>query len=346
MMDAFCLCCIFVFSIFPSASASIIDHLRVYDNTPSVLNLSRIDSNASEPNRDRFNTWTSDHLHPHHKELASLLPMVISESPYFIRSNCGPTQVFLVVVVVSKATHFAQRAAIRQSWAQVVPSDVAVRFLVGAADNATEHINDESKKFDDVIQLKLDDGYGSLSIKSLLMLRWVSESCENSLDQGFFLLKVDDDSYLDLPALISNLRLTPHKTFIMGRLISGAQPSHNRLSKYFTPRYIYGRNYYPQYVSGSAYIVSGDALKQLFLVCVRTRVFWLEDIYLTGICAKKASIPLIHNVRFNSFDDVGELVKPLDGIGSSNLPCRRHKWMVLHRVQPQQMLTLWEQRCL
>lgn len=45
---------------------------------------------------------------------------------------------------------------------------------------------------------------------------------------------------------------------------------------------MYSGNTYPNYLSGTAYVMSMDVAQRLYNVSLSTPIFHLEDVYLTG----------------------------------------------------------------
>lgn len=50
----------------------------------------------------------------------------------------------------------------------------------------------------------------------------------------------------------------------------------------YTPMYMYSGNIYPNYLSGTGYVMSMDVAMKLYNASLTTPVFHLEDVYLTG----------------------------------------------------------------
>ena len=296
--------------------------------------------------------------------ITRFIPLILSKQPYRINEpdvcSGGSSGVFLIVFVCSAVNQTSQRNAIRKTWASVTykrnqlsdgyVDGVQVMFITGLPSREKHQKNDmsrqesileESKQYGDIIQGNFIDSYHNLSLKSMLMLRWASTYCASAK----FILKVDDDTFVDMRSLVTNLQFTVNHHFVMGRMISGAQPFHDKNSKYYTPSDVYRGATYPQYLSGSAYVISTDGVKRLLLSCLRTRVFWLEDVYITGMCAKKANVTLIHNTRFNSFSspDADILLNRIGGSSSTGISsCWKSKLTTLHRLSVSEMKQLWE----
>ncbi|KAF2897403.1 hypothetical protein ILUMI_08772, partial [Ignelater luminosus] len=67
----------------------------------------------------------------------------------------------------------------------------------------------------------------------------------------------------------------------------------------YMPKYMYEAKMYPNYLSGTGYVMSTDVAETLFQTALHTPLLHLEDVYLTGICAKTAGIRAINNENFN-----------------------------------------------
>ncbi|KAH8032707.1 hypothetical protein HPB51_001399 [Rhipicephalus microplus] len=130
---------------------------------------------------------------------------------------------FLAVVVSSAPNHASEGQAIRDSWARNARRGYsAIYFLLGRhAQDATgrrsvvrgrkrsggwessddSSILPESSVFGDVIRAVFQDTSKNQTLKSLLLLQWAHTFCS----RVSFILKADDDTYMDLPRLITLL---------------------------------------------------------------------------------------------------------------------------------------------
>ncbi|GAB1600411.1 beta-1,3-galactosyltransferase 5-like, partial [Argonauta hians] len=145
------------------------------------------------------------------------------------------------------------------------------------------------------------DSYVNLSIKSLSYLRWVKHSCRKTQ----FVLKTDDDVYINLPLLMKTLESITETQFIMGNLFKRARPIRTNGTKWFTSYAQYKGNIFPDYVSGSAYLLSVDLVPKLYAESFKRKIFWLEDIYITGILADAVKAIRINNDKFSYFKRPG-----------------------------------------
>lgn len=66
----------------------------------------------------------------------------------------------------------------------------------------------------------------------------------------------------------------------------------------YAPHYMYQGTVYPNYLSGTGYVMSRDVVSQLYQAALKTPLFHLEDVYLTGLCAHAAGIRPRHHPSF------------------------------------------------
>ncbi|XP_054279363.1 beta-1,3-galactosyltransferase 1-like [Macrosteles quadrilineatus] len=209
-------------------------------------------------------------------------------------NNLCPSDLFLLVIVCSAPANFEQRSAIRDTWASLAEDSARVAFLLGESDNSTlqAKVVEESGIYDDIIQEGFVDSYNNLTIKSVMMLKWVQQHCSSAR----FLMKSDDDIYLNLPALSEALQpVAKRKNILIGSLICKAKPIQDSTNKWYTPQYIFNEPYFPNYLSGTGYVMSQDVVSKLYKAALSTPIIHLEDVYITGVCSRAAGVkPLNH----------------------------------------------------
>ena len=243
---------------------------------------------------------------------------------------CGD-DLFLVVIVVSALAHTEARQAIRDTWGEAT-DDTQVVFLIGLpdpdvgyCDQLQDMIQHESSLHHDIIQADIIDNYKNLTLKSIAMLQWLQDFCSSVK----YVLKTDDDMFINVPLLVLDLQHTVHRRFVMGHLIAGAHPIRDPQSKWYTPEYLYPDIMYPKYMSGTAYVISGDLIPELVDVTYFRPTFWLEDIYITGICMDEVGGQHIYNGKF------GFIMR--DG-----MPCVLRKVITAHNLIPEELYEIWE----
>ena len=210
-------------------------------------------------------------------------PYVLVTSP---RTAC-PDGIILVIVVHSHPSYRDRRDAIRHTWGrygdgqQGEPRSTRLVFALGVDRNVSaDAVRAESEIYDDIIQGNFVDAYKNLTLKSLFGLKWVSEQCARVP----YMLKSDDDTFISIPYLIEILQATRPTRSIIG-------PHNLRSPVYRTGRWAISKelfpfNRYPEYESGSGYVITVDIVRELYETSAYVTPLLIEDVYVTGILAK------------------------------------------------------------
>lgn len=214
-------------------------------------------------------------------------------------------------------------------------------FLLGLPSQSNDSevqnkIDEEVDKYGDVIQEGFIDSYNNLTLKSIMMLKWITNKCNESVR---YILKTDDDMYINVPNLVMDLKnrskeyddkvangYKGKEHLLIGDLICGARPVLDSNNKWYSPRYMYGGRVYPRYLSGTGYALSAATAHALYAAALRTNYFHLEDIYITGMCALRASPRIVPR------DDPSFTYQE-----SRRRACPAHAHVTAHRVRPAQM---------
>lgn len=96
---------------------------------------------------------------------------------------------------------------------------------------------EESVEHKDLIIENFIDSYHNLTIKSIMMLKWIKNNCPKAQ----FIMKIDDDVYLNLPKLISFVKSDRVKSndFLIGKLYTSERPHRDKNSKWLVFKTIY-----------------------------------------------------------------------------------------------------------
>ena len=155
----------------------------------------------------------------------------------------------------------------------------------------------ESRHHGDILQVKIPEEYPNLVFKSWTMLRWFDKWCTGSQ----YLLKIDDDVFLNLPKLSAILQMCNNKEkepFILGRYTLNHTTPRSKSSKWYISEDLYNKTRLPDSVTGAAYVMSKVAARQVVHHCWNELPVPAEDIFLTGICREKAGVRSIFDHRF------------------------------------------------
>jgi beta-1,3-galactosyltransferase 1 len=228
----------------------------------------------------------------------------VSRSIVEPRETCNASTVYLIAVF-SRVANVDGRAVIRHTWASVgeLGADSHLLFILGQPTAAFQHVEelvyDEHRRYNDVLQISSTDTPAYLTAKSLAYIDWSLRRCV----QAKYIVKTDDDTYLNLP-LLKQILMTykqqmKGQVFAVGHMFKGAKPNSMRFSKWYHSAFKLSTQSFPNYLSGSAYVIDARLLEAISSAKHLLEPLWLEDVYVTGMLAVHAGAQLIHDERFH-----------------------------------------------
>ncbi|CAG0913613.1 unnamed protein product [Notodromas monacha] len=238
-------------------------------------------------------------------------------------------EILLTILITSAPTHQVQRNTIRQTWGHfAMRRDIRIAFVVGVSGNqkVEDQIAEESRLFRDIIQISLVDNYFNLTSKVRSMLRWTSVHCSNTQ----FLLKTDDDMFINIPVLLDFLRSRANiSNVIYGRIATKWKPARSKKSKWFVSKGEWESKFYPNFVTGPAYLMTFDCVTKLLAAAEGVPLLKLEDVFTTGILAEKAGIRREGVKKFSN-------IRP-----KINNTCALSKLISAHDIKSSEMFDIW-----
>lgn len=248
-------------------------------------------------------------------------------------------QLRLIFLIKSAVPHKDRRDAIRKTWGfEERFSDVPIRrvFLLGHAPHDVRleaEVEAESKQYKDIVQGSFVDTYFNNTIKTAMGLRWAVEHCPKSR----FYMFVDDDYYVSTRNLLRFLRnpvnfpgylqedvitfdeeklraqikqrhlnqlvdfdLPDSVRLFAGFVFPRSRPHRHKLSKWFVDLEEYPFDFWPPYVTAGAYVLSREALIDMYFTSYYTKMFRFDDIWL-GLVARKANLEPFHCPEFHFY---------------------------------------------
>ena len=159
-------------------------------------------------------------------------------------------------------------------------------------------------------------------------------------------MKTDDDMYINLPQLYELVSTNTIPHLLKGALICGAKPIRDPHNKWHSPRYMYQDPIYPEYVSGTGYVMASSTALILFKMALTVPAFHLEDVYITGILPAKlsefsaASQPLPHSAG-------SVVIQPKDDYRFSFFqaksdPCVYHQIISSHHLSMKEIRDMYQ----
>lgn len=220
-------------------------------------------------------------------------------------SNGDYADVTLVVFILTSPVHYSNRRVIRRTWmshAQKEHLDMKLIFLLGATDDAfVQHsIDDEAKHYRDILQEDFHDSYVNLTLKTIMGLKWSTQSCPKAK----FVMKVDDDVAVNVVNLTAYLKtLNASEDFIGGIVTKGAAPYRNANKKWYVPEDVYPDPTYPPYPQGKSYIMTMNVAREIFTASKQLEIFPWEDVFI-GLCLQKIGMQPSEVPGFDGADPI------------------------------------------
>ncbi|XP_059150057.1 beta-1,3-galactosyltransferase 1-like [Physella acuta] len=177
-------------------------------------------------------------------------------------------------------------------------------FFLGQPPNNSDsqlqaRIDNEARVFGDIVQESFEDVYHNIRLKAVAMLKWASTFCQ----QAKYVIRTDDDVDVIFPKLVDALerQSATHEHFILGRTNVNRIPIRSRNvanGKYYVSYDEYPEKTYPPFAFGGLLGYPLSTVKLLYLAALRLRPVWLDDVFITGICAHKLNINLLSDPSF------------------------------------------------
>ncbi|XP_071752372.1 beta-1,3-galactosyltransferase 1-like [Centroberyx gerrardi] len=208
---------------------------------------------------------------------------------------CKAKTPFLVLMVPVAPGDVAARGAIRKTWGKeglVQGELVQTLFLLGLpggadAEQQQGKLKQENLQHHDLIQSDFQDSYRNLTIKTMVMLEWLSAHCI----KASYVMKIDSDMFLNVPNLVKLLLdpSTPKQNYMTGLVWWHSPVLRDPSNKFYMPREVIAEPEYPPYPLGMGYVMSLDLPGKILGVSPQIRPIYIEDAYL-GMCLKRLGI--------------------------------------------------------
>ena len=240
------------------------------------------------PRKDKVNPMDAEFIILNQRFCEDIIPYLLVIVPSLHRNA--------EVRHVIRSVYGLQASSLAKS--KVDNATVKLLFLFGR-ENAIldEEILQESRQYGDIVQIDFLDTYHNLSRKILYGLKWVSIYCS----EVEFVLKADEDVFVNIPLLLSYLYKTPYdmKGAVYGYIYRDSGVIRNGRWAVTTDEYPLKR--YPHYASGNSYVISGNIIPRLFMMSEHMPYLPIEDAFITGCLVKLIGAKLNHNRRFTTW---------------------------------------------
>lgn len=234
----------------------------------------------------------------------------------------------LLVLITSAVHHTAARMAIRQTWMHYGSRrDVGMAFVLGQSTDKSlnKALNKEDSMYRDLIRGNFVDSYNNLTLKTMSSLEWTARHCLRAK----YVLKTDDDMFINVPKLLAFVDTLKANRTIYGRRAENWLPVRNKWSKYYIPIAQYSKKVFPCFTTGPAYLMTGDIVGDLLVGSLNTPFIRLEDVFTTGIVAESLAIKRVH-------------VREIANVRMELEPCRIRDKITVHMVRPNEQFDVWK----
>ncbi|EFX73644.1 hypothetical protein DAPPUDRAFT_227096 [Daphnia pulex] len=212
------------------------------------------------------------------------------------------------IAVVSAPENFQNRENIRQTWKNHVNlvqrngvlgtiCTIEFAFVLGPAKNRSTQISniEESTKYKDIIQISdMEDFPSYMTMPGII--NWIYSRCP----QIEFLFKVEDDMYVNVHKLAyyvrdfyqfgNNANMAIYSQKVDESINQQNKPKPKRSGDKMVALDEWPWDTYPYYFDGPAYLMHKSTILPLLAAIQTTPVYFLEEVYITGICGDKAGL--------------------------------------------------------
>ncbi|KAJ8277189.1 hypothetical protein GJAV_G00072380 [Gymnothorax javanicus] len=250
-------------------------------------------------------------------------------------------KVYLLVVIKSMITQHDRREVIRRTWGMEQEIDgkkIKTLFLLGTSTNQAEKNNHqklleyENRIYGDILQWDFMDSFFNLTLKEVSFLKWFSTYC----GQVQYIFKGDDDVFVNIQNIFEFLGDIFMKNLIAGDVLFKAKPIRKTDNKYYIPRALYNKTFYPPYVGGGGFLMDGPVARKLYRACESVDLFPIDDVFL-GMCLQVLEVSPLHHGAFKTFGLIKNKKSKLN-----KEPCFFREVIVVHKLLPPDLLHMWE----
>lgn len=204
------------------------------------------------------------------------------------------TSCFLIVAVLSAPKNVHERNVIRETWGRNLQDKIILRFSIGIGkltEDESNAVNRENMVHKDLILLKFNDSFSSLTWKVMETYKWVDRNIDFK-----FLLKVDEDSFVRIDALMRELQQKPSERFYWGFFDGRAHAKQQ--GKWEEKDWVLCDRYLP-YALGGGYVLSCDLIHYLASNSKLLKAYKNEDVSV-GAWLGPLDINRVHDPRFDT----------------------------------------------
>ncbi|KAH9495333.1 hypothetical protein Btru_017453 [Bulinus truncatus] len=220
------------------------------------------------------------------------------------KDACGEKKLKAIFLVPSRPENFAYRDKVRLSdrgrYVNSPENNARMIFVVGRNTQSNgsyeKLLREEIKTYGDVVLVEINDTYTNIRMKSMSMLHWATTHCANAE----FFIRTDDDVKVNASEIVSALvaKRRSFRNFVLGVLNEGWEPVRDKKNKYYLSVEEYPHSTLPPFAIGGLLGFPMETASLLYQCGLRLKPIWLDDVFLTGLCAPEVGVPLLSDENF------------------------------------------------
>ena len=207
-----------------------------------------------------------------------------------------------LVLVLGAIQNFDVRMSVRETYGNISRIEnrtLDLVFVIGKEVGVGEYaaaVHNESRIYNDILQLDFIDSYQNLTVKTVLAFRWVVEECP----QARFVVRNMDDTLLDVFKLDEELVNLNNLDIYLGCLAPGNTIYHDGKWAFKSEvPFVNNPKTYAPYIFGHSMVLSADVIEKFYYLSCAVPLVWPDDCYL-GYLALLVNTTLTRHNRFCS----------------------------------------------
>ena len=242
----------------------------------------------------------------------------------------------MIMIIFTYKNSVRRRETIRNTWTQHTKNNTAnTRYFFAFGNYSTQKANlelaKEAKMHGDIVQAGFGESYQNLTYKTITMLGWVIKNCPNTKN----VMKTDDDMWVNVPKIVKTFNREPLSKTVAGFCMFNARPIRSKASKWYASPENYPRDKYPDFCSGTGYIMDIKTAINVHKTSVDVPFLYLEDVYV-ALCLEH--LGKSYRVKFASGFNNGKY--PM-----SNLCDFKTHVLTSHYMSPKDLEKIWAAKC-
>ena len=211
--------------------------------------------------------------------------------------NVNSSRFKLIVLVSSHASHAERRKLIREYWGNhshwTTPYQWKVIFVTGFFSNSYKNqLHVEGNTYKDILIENIEENFYRLSFKVMLGLKWVQGNLKYD-----FLLKCDDDVFINIDRLMKILSTTRHQYF--GQKMERAVVQ--REGRYGVSKEEHPHPLYDPYCSGGGFVLSRLTVSKMIPFFNWVNPLKIDDAYI-GKIVKRTGTKAMNYKGFSMYN--------------------------------------------